>query len=77
LGTVASSATGAVVGAAVAPPFGAVPGSMIGALLGPTVADPLIDAATFALQNYITQGTVSPTQQICDCAEVLGVKLVR
>jgi hypothetical protein len=61
--------TGAAVGGVV----GGLPGALIGCLLGNLLLDPVIDLGTFMIQNAISQGTLTPNDQMCDCFEALGI----
>jgi RHS repeat-associated protein len=64
---------GCEAGAAAGGVIGSVPGALIGCLLGTLLFDPVIDLVTFAIQNAISQGTISPNSQMCDCFEILGI----
>ncbi|MCL2118101.1 MAG: RHS repeat-associated core domain-containing protein [Planctomycetaceae bacterium] len=54
--------------------IGGVPGFEFGCVMGELLGDPVFDLAIFAAENLISQGSIFPKKQWCDCLETLGLR---
>jgi RHS repeat-associated protein len=65
LGELLGVPLGGAIGTVLNPGVGTAGGAAVGAVFG----DALVDVAAFAVQNYITQGTVLPQAQVNACCQ--------